>query len=108
MYLLDGAPYGRSENRNTILTHGCDEVSLIGDSRAILETLTAEEWRNTHVAYVSRTTYPKWAKLCIRLLTVIEDKTLDSLGSIQARSFNTHVLKLSSFHGMYSAYVAAT
>ena len=84
MYLLDGAPYQKSLGRNSVMTRGNDEVELIRDSHAILSELaTAEEWSNTHVAYVSRTTHPKWAKTCLRMLDVTPQVNMDALGPFQ-------------------------
>eukprot|EP00892_Ulva_mutabilis_P001408 jgi/Ulvmu1/11268/UM073_0040.1 len=84
MYLLDGAPYEKSTERNSVMTRGHDQVELIRDSQAILSELATDEaWSNTHVAYVSRTTHPKWAKTCLQLLDVTPDTNMDAMSPLQ-------------------------
>ena len=83
MYLLDGAPRAAS-GHNTVLCRGGDEVGLIGASHSILNELaTGEEWQNTHVAYVSRTTEAPWAHACLRLLRTTPQLTMDEQASVQ-------------------------
>lgn len=84
MYLLDGAPHEKSKQRNSVLTWGNDEVELLRDSHSILEELATDEaWANTHVAYVSRTTHPKWAKTCLKMLNITPSINMDALGPFQ-------------------------
>lgn len=84
MYLLDGPPCQKSKKRNTVLTRENEEVELIRDSHAILSELATDEaWDNTYVAYVSRTTHPKWAKTCLKMLDVTPSMSMDALGPIQ-------------------------
>lgn len=83
-YLLDGSPRERTAH-NTVLTRAGEEVRLIGNSHAaLLEMATASDWRESAVAYVSRTTEADWARTCLRLLRVGETGlTLDELGRLQ-------------------------
>ena len=85
MYLLDGSPQ-EATSRNTVTTSGRDEVYLMRDSYSILNELaTKPEWQDTWVAYVSRTTEVRWAKKCLKLLRVSDDKTMDQLAAQQVR-----------------------
>lgn len=83
MYLLNGSPKAATA-RNTVTTSGREEVYLMRDSFTILNELaTKPEWQDTWVAYVSRTTEVRWAKKCLKLLRVSDDKTMDQLGAQQ-------------------------
>jgi magnesium-dependent phosphatase 1 len=42
-----------------------------------------ERWRDTAIAYVSRTEYPQWARACLKLFTVDGDITMDDVGQYQ-------------------------
>jgi Acid Phosphatase len=91
MYLLYGSPTDAS-GHNTVLTRGYDEVGLLRDSYKILKMLaTEDEWQNTHVAYVSRTTEPTWAKKCLQLLQSRDGLSLDQQGPIQVRTCFTSI-----------------
>lgn len=62
------------------------KVHMLEDTHRILKELCGDEWSNTYVAYVSRTTYPKWAKTCLKLLQVTPGVSMDQLGALQVLS----------------------
>ena len=62
---------------------GCVQVHMLEDTHEILQELCGDEWSNTHVAYVSRTTHANWAKTCLQLLQVTPNVSMDQLGALQ-------------------------
>lgn len=72
MYELCGPPFKLDKKDPNYVVDGSGErVRLMGASRAILgELATHERWRDTVVAYVSRTEYPRWADACLKLFSV--------------------------------------
>lgn len=56
---------------------------MLEDTHEILQELCGDEWSNTHVAYVSRTTHANWAKTCLQLLQVTPNVSMDQLGALQ-------------------------
>lgn len=44
---------------------------------------TDEKWRETSVAYVSRTEHPKWAASCLNLFTITEGISMHDIGQEQ-------------------------
>ena len=82
MYELYGPPFKVDKKDPNYLVDGSGErIKLMGSSRDILKELaTDEKWRNTTVAYVSRTEHPKWAASCLNLFKITEDITMHEVG----------------------------
>mmetsp|Transcript_25001 Transcript_25001/g.64528 ORF Transcript_25001/g.64528 Transcript_25001/m.64528 type:complete len:239 (+) Transcript_25001:1698-2414(+) len=81
MYMLSGAPFKKDANGAVYDRRG-EQVELIGASAAILKELATDpKWRDTQVAYVSRTEYPEWAIPCMKLFDIAPGKTMFSLSS---------------------------
>jgi magnesium-dependent phosphatase 1 len=82
MYELYGPPFKVDKKDPKYLVDGSGErISLMGASREILKELaTDEKWRETTVAYVSRTEYPKWAASCLNLFRISEGISMHDIG----------------------------
>lgn len=85
MYELYGPPFKvDKKDPDYVLDGSGDRVELLGASREILRELaTDERWRDTTVAYVSRTEYPRWAESCLRLFSVAEGISMHDVGQEQ-------------------------
>lgn len=81
MYELYGPPFKVDKKNPQCLRDGSGElVRLMGASRDILNELaTDNRWRNTTIAYVSRTDCPEWARACLRLFKIAPDISMDDL-----------------------------
>lgn len=70
MYMIDGPPFrlGKcSRGRPVVVDRSGEEVRLIGDAWRILHELaTDERWKETEIAYVSRTDMPSECPLSAR------------------------------------------
>lgn len=85
MYMLSGAPF-KLDSRDNRYLRDCsgDRIELMGSSREILQELATEEkWRDTVVAYVSRTEYPRWAASCLKMFEIAPGITMHHLGTEQ-------------------------
>jgi magnesium-dependent phosphatase 1 len=82
MYELYGPPFKLDKKDPNYLVDGSGErISLMGASRQILKELaTDEKWRETTVAYVSRTEHPKWAASCLNLFSITEGISMNDIG----------------------------
>ena len=55
-------------------------MNYLGDSKEILEMLhTADEWKDTTIVYVSRTTYPEDANELLTYMNVTETETMSDV-----------------------------
>lgn len=54
----------------------------MGSSRRILHELATDtKWKNTQVAYVSRTTEPEWANECLELFAITDKVSMGQLAA---------------------------
>lgn len=77
MYMLSGgAPFKRSTT-GAVYDSAGEQVKLMGASFNILKELaTNPVWKDTKVAYVSRTEYPEWALPCMKVFHISEGVTM--------------------------------
>lgn len=82
MYMLgDGAPFKKDKAGNVYARSG-ERIQLLGATMSIFkEIATDPKWKDTAVAYVSRTEYPEWAIPCLKEIEVVPGKTLHDLGT---------------------------
>ncbi|KAF5833361.1 acid phosphatase-domain-containing protein [Dunaliella salina] len=81
MYMLSGAPF-KKDAKGAVFDRRGEQVELLGASAAILKELATDpKWKDTQVAYVSRTEYPEWAIPCMKLFDIAPGKTMFSLSS---------------------------
>lgn len=85
MYELSGPPFKTDKRDPDYLVDASGErIQLLGHSRQILHQLATEErWRDTAIAYVSRTEYPRWAAACLNLFHVAPGISMHALGTEQ-------------------------
>ncbi|EGD80275.1 hypothetical protein PTSG_10531 [Salpingoeca rosetta] len=70
MYLLDGPPF-RVNKHGHVQDRSGSVVRLFDDTHDVLHELShAEEWQQTQVAFVSRTSYPEYAFECMSLIKI--------------------------------------
>jgi magnesium-dependent phosphatase-1 len=75
MYELAGAPF-RKDDRGVVTACDGEEVHLFPDVHAILcEIAHSSVFQGTEVAVASSTSYPEWARECLRLIEVKHDST---------------------------------
>jgi len=71
MYELEGAPFKKCSRTGRVTDRDNEEVQIFDDMHEIFKALhTSDEFENTKVAVASSTTYPEWARECMRLLHV--------------------------------------
>ena len=70
MYMCAGPPFKKDKNNKVYCSDG-EEIELLGDTKDILNELaTAEHFKNTKVAYVSRTRYISGLATCLQLIDI--------------------------------------
>ena len=72
---LDGPPF-RVRKDGVVVDCRGEAVELFKDTHDILNELAhSVGWEDTHVAFVSRTSYPEYAFECLRLIKIGEQQT---------------------------------
>eukprot|EP01147_Barroeca_monosierra_P005094 gene5094-8774_t len=70
MYLLDGPPF-RFGKDGQLYDRSGSIVALFKDTHDVLREIShSEKWKDTQIAYVSRTSYPEYAHECLKLLKI--------------------------------------
>ena len=84
-FMLEGGPKCKTVN-NAILTEEGEEVKLLGATgRVLKEIASANEWKDTGVAYVSRTDDVKWANEMLSMIKTTSQLTMDEQSKIKVR-----------------------
>lgn len=85
MYELSGPPFKPDpKSPKHVIDRTGERIKLMGASQAILAELTTDEkWRDTEVAFVSRTEYPQWAQSCLRLFKITDGVSMDDVAIYQ-------------------------
>ena len=106
MYEMDGAPFKRCKKTGKVTDRSNEQVQMFDDMHSILRSLQTESlFAETQVAVASRTTYPEWAKTCMRLLHIdeLEQVSLDTVvdyHAIYPRNKKVHFRELQEKSGI--------
>ncbi|PNW79130.1 hypothetical protein CHLRE_09g401738v5 [Chlamydomonas reinhardtii] len=71
MYMLDGGAPFRRDKSGAVFDKRNERIELMGASEEVLRELATDpKWKDTEIAYVSRTEYPEWAIPCLKTFLV--------------------------------------
>lgn len=105
MFELSGAPFKKCKNTGRVTDKLDEEVQMFDDVHEILRILhTDKEFSETRVAVASSTTYPDWARSCMKLLSVNDiGYNLESMihfKTIYPRNKKVHFRELRTLSGI--------
>eukprot|EP00873_Tetraselmis_striata_P002178 jgi/Tetstr1/422442/TSEL_013280.t1 len=87
MHKTAGPPFHKAPETGVLTDGSGEEVRLMGSSRRILAELANDpKWKDTAIAYVSRTPQPEWSRQCLRLIDIAKGSgavSMDELGEHQ-------------------------
>lgn len=84
MYMLSrGAPF-RRDSSGAVYDASGERIRLMGDTESIMrELVTDPMWKDTTVAYVSRTEHPEWAVPCLKTFIISDGVSMYDIGKWQ-------------------------
>ncbi|KAG2438328.1 hypothetical protein HYH02_011025 [Chlamydomonas schloesseri] len=107
MYMLDGGAPFRRDKSGAVFDKRNERIELMGASEAVLRELATDpKWRDTEIAYVSRTEYPEWAIPCLKTFLVnngggAEGGDSNGSGSGNGSKDGRNLLDISSYQEIY-------
>ena len=106
MYELTGAPFKKCKNTGRVTDSADEEVQMFNDVHEILRLLhDNENFSETKTAVASSTTYPEWARICMKLLCIKDtghnlESVIDFKQAIYPRNKKVHFRELKSVSGV--------
>ena len=105
MYEMAGS-FHKCKHSNRVVDSDGTEVQMFDDVPEILKVLhTSEEFSETEVAVASSTTYPQWARSCMKLLNIDElecnlETIINYKQAIYPRNKKVHFRELTKVSGV--------